>query len=331
MKFIDEVKIHVKAGDGGNGCIAFRREKYVPRGGPDGGDGGHGGSIYLLVDEGKNTLLDFRYQAIFKAKNGAKGMGKGMTGKTGADLVLPIPPGTMVYDAESGELLADLAVAGEKFLLAKGGNGGWGNTRFATSVNRAPRKANPGEEGEEKHIRLELKLLADVGLVGRPNAGKSTLLAAVSAAKPKIADYPFTTLVPQLGVVKLGEGNSFVMADIPGLIEGASNGAGMGIQFLKHIERTKVFLHLIDVQDPEFSDPWKSFLQIEKELLAYNPNFKDRPRIIVLSKIDAISDPKLLKDTEKLFKKKKYPVCAISSVTHEGIEELLQKISELLT
>jgi GTP-binding protein len=267
MKFIDEVKIHAKAGDGGRGCLSFRREKFVPLGGPDGGDGGRGGDVLLEVDMALSTLMDLRYRQHLKAKNGMPGMGKNMHGKGGDDLVIKIPPGTLVYDDETGELLADLTEADQGFKLLKGGQGGRGNARFLTSTNRAPRHTQPGVAGEERTLRLQLKLLADVGLVGLPNAGKSTLIASISAARPKIADYPFTTLVPNLGVVKHGDFRSFVMADIPGLIEGASDGQGLGTRFLRHIERTDLFLHLVDLSGLQEGDPVENFDKINRELV----------------------------------------------------------------
>jgi GTP-binding protein len=325
MKFIDEAKIYVYGGHGGNGCVSFRREKFVPRGGPDGGDGGHGGDVVLEVDGGRNTLLDLKGKRHFYARAGAGGKGKGMTGRGGRSEILRVPVGTLVKDADSGEILADLVTAGGKFIVAKGGRGGKGNTHFVSSTNRAPRQSQPGEAGEERTIRLELKLLADVGLVGRPNAGKSTLIARISAARPKIADYPFTTLVPQLGVVDAGNYKSFTVADIPGLIEGAHEGAGMGIRFLKHIERTRLFLHLIDLSDPTQTDPWESFQQIQKELESFSPEFVDHAQWVVLTKADLHSDFKELEKMRRLFEKRGYPTFIISAVTGKGIPELVRE------
>jgi GTP-binding protein len=323
MKFIDEAKIYVSGGHGGNGCVSFRREKFVPRGGPDGGDGGDGGDVILEVDAGRNTLLDLKGKRHFYGGAGVGGKGSGMTGRRGHTEILRVPIGTLVKDADTGEILADLVIAGETFIAAKGGRGGKGNMHFATSTNRAPRKAQPGEAGEERTIRLELKLLADVGLVGRPNAGKSTLIARISAARPKIADYPFTTLVPQLGVVDAGNYKSFTVADIPGLIEGAHEGAGMGIRFLKHIERTRLFLHLLDVSDPTQSDPWESFQEIQKELEAFSPEFADRTQWVVLTKADLHPGSKDLAKVQRMFRKKGYKTFVISAVTGAGIPELI--------
>ncbi len=281
MQFIDEVKIHAKAGDGGRGCLSFRREKFIPMGGPDGGDGGDGGDILLTVDSGLGTLLDFRYKIHYRAPNGAHGRGKNMHGKSGEPLVIRVPPGTLVYDQETGELLADLTDPDTCIPLLKGGQGGRGNARFATSTNRAPRHTQPGLPGEERWLRLELKLLADVGLVGPPNAGKSTLIAAVSAARPKIADYPFTTLVPNLGVVRYGGYKTFVMADIPGLIAGASEGHGLGTRFLRHVERTDLFLHLVDISPLQQDDPLDNFDLINRELARHKPELREKPQLVV--------------------------------------------------
>jgi GTP-binding protein len=340
MRFIDEAKIFVKGGDGGNGCASFRREAHEPRGGPDGGDGGHGGSIIFVVDPQLSTLSDFRYRREFKAPRGEHGRGKDQYGRSGEDFIVRVPVGTLVKD-EEGELLADLSIADEKFVVAKGGRGGRGNIRFKSSTNRAPRRADPGEAGEERWIQLELKLLADVGLIGKPNAGKSTLLSKISNARPKIADYPFTTLHPILGVVEpfhgrkgvrhesLADTPTFTVADIPGLIEGAHKGAGLGDQFLRHIERTKIFLHLIDVSDL-VEDPLHSYEEIRKELKAYNLEFLERPEWIVLNKIDLIKDASLLADYRKRFEKKKKKVFPISAVTGEGIRELITKLAEVV-
>ncbi len=331
MRFIDEAKIFVKGGDGGNGCISFRREAHEPRGGPNGGDGGNGGSVILRADSQLSTLADFRYRREFLAPRGEHGRGKDQYGKSGEDLLIRIPVGTLVKD-EAGDLLVDLSKAGEEFVIAKGGRGGRGNIHFATSTNRAPRRADPGQPGEEQQIQLELKLLADVSLIGKPNAGKSTLLSKISHAHPKIADYPFTTLVPVLGVVEpfKGEGPTFTVADIPGLIEGAHAGVGLGHQFLRHIERTKVFLHLIDVSDPE-QDPFATYEEIRKELKAYNPNFLKRTEWIVLTKMDAVHDKSLLKKHQKKFEKLKKKVFVISAATGEGVKELVNKLSGTLS
>jgi len=326
MKFIDEVQITVRGGGGGDGCVSFRREKYVPRGGPDGGNGGDGGTVVFEADPGMLTLLDFRYRKIFEAQRGGHGEGANRYGRTGRDEVIRVPVGTVVKDP-GGEILADLVEKGQRYLAAKGGRGGRGNLSYVSSVNRAPRQRSMGKPGEERELRLELKLLADVGLIGRPNAGKSTLISRISAAKPKIADYPFTTLQPVLGVVKAGL-RSFIVADIPGLIEGASEGAGMGVKFLRNIERTRVFLHLIDLSDPEYSDPWESYRMIEKELLAYSLEFKKRKRWVVFSKIDLLIDPKVLKKAEQVFAKKKLKTFAISAATGKGLEPLLQALAK---
>lgn len=327
MKFIDEVHITVRGGGGGDGCVSFRREKYVPRGGPDGGNGGDGGAVIFQADPGLLTLLDFRYRKIFEGERGGHGQGANRYGRTGRDEVVRVPVGTVVKDPESGEVLADLIEPGQRYLAAKGGRGGRGNLSYVSSVNRAPRQSTPGKAGEERELTLELKLLADVGLIGRPNAGKSTLISRISAAKPKIADYPFTTLTPQLGVVKAGL-KSFTVADIPGLIEGAHEGAGMGVKFLRHIERTRVFLHLIDLSDPEYPDPWKSYQMIDKELLAYSPEFKKRLRWVVFTKIDLLSDPKVLQKAEKAFAAKKLKTFALSAVTGKGVDKLLRALEK---
>jgi GTP-binding protein len=327
MKFIDEAKITVAGGGGGNGCVSFRREKYVPRGGPDGGNGGNGGNVVLQADAGLATLLDFRYNRRFEGERGEHGMGANRYGRTGRDNVIRVPVGTVIKNAETGEVLADLTKAGDSYLAAAGGRGGRGNKSFVSSVNRVPRTAKEGKPGEECLLKLELKLLADVGLIGRPNAGKSTLISRISAAKPKIADYPFTTLTPQLGVVKAGL-KSFTVADIPGLIEGAHQGAGMGMKFLRHIERTRLFLHLIDLSDPEFPDPWKSYKLIDAELKAYSPAFAKRPRWVVFSKIDLLGDSKVLQKAEKAFAAKKIKTFGISAVTGKGLDVLLKALTK---
>jgi len=333
MNFVDEVKITVKAGDGGRGCTSFRRERFVPNGGPDGGDGGDGGAIVLEVDSGLSTLLDLRYKVSYKARNGAPGMGKNRHGKNGEDELLRVPPGTLVYDAESGERLADLTREGERLVLIKGGQGGRGNARFATSTNRAPRYAQTGIPSEERKLRLELKLLADVGLVGLPNAGKSTLVSACSAARPKIADYPFTTLVPNLGVVRFGGYQSFVMADIPGLIEGASEGQGLGTRFLRHVERTDLFLHLVDVSELQPGDPEENFAALNRELERHNPELAAKPQLIALTKQDLPDVRERSIALRTTFEAAGYRVFAISAATGAGIEGLInhlgQELSEL--
>jgi len=321
--FIDEARIFVKAGDGGHGCCSFRREKYVPRGGPNGGDGGHGGSIILKADPQLHTLIDLTYQQQYRAQRGAHGEGKNCSGRGGEDRLIAVPVGTMAYDAESGELLADLSAPGQMLVAAKGGRGGRGNARFATPTHRAPRRADPGEPGEERTLRLELKLLADVGIVGFPNAGKSTLLSAISKARPKIADYPFTTLTPQLGVARDAAGRSFVVADIPGLIEGAHAGKGLGHQFLRHVERTRVMLHLVDAGVGREGDPVKEFRILRKELTAYQPELAEKPMVLAANKIDAQGDGGHVAALRRFAKKEKIPFFAVSAVTGEGLAPLL--------
>ena len=288
MKFVDEATIEVTAGKGGNGCVSFRREKYVPRGGPDGGDGGDGGSVFLEGDDALNTMIDYRYTRRFRADNGEAGRGRNCSGKSGVDLVLPVPLGTTVLDEDSGEVLGDIREAGDRLLVAQGGFHGLDNTRYKSSVNRAPRQSSPGTEGESRRLKLELKVLADVGLLGLPNAGKSTFIRAVSAATPKVADYPFTTLIPSLGVVSVDAHRSFVVADIPGLIEGASEGAGLGIRFLKHLTRNRVLLHLVDVAPIDGSDPAEAACAVIRELERFSPALAARPRWLVLNKIDLL-------------------------------------------
>jgi GTPase len=319
--FIDEAKITVKGGDGGHGCIAFRREKFVPKGGPSGGDGGSGGSIYLITNIHENTLLKFRFNHVFRADRGRHGEGSNKHGRNGADLEISVPVGTVVYDDETGTMIHDFTEPGERFLVAVGGRGGHGNAHFASSVNRAPSRAQDGKTGEEKTLRLELKLLADVGLVGYPNVGKSTLISRISAARPKIAAYPFTTLEPHLGVVSYDTYKSFVVADIPGLIEGAHLGHGLGTQFLKHIERTRLLLHLIDVSDMSERDPVDEFHAIESEMAEYNPDLPRKPKIIVAAKMDVAVKKKVQK-LERWCAKNNYELIKISSVTGEGLEDL---------
>ena len=327
MKFIDSARIFVKAGDGGDGCVAFRREKYVPRGGPSGGDGGRGGHVIFEADEGLFTLLDFKYQKHFEAKKGEHGRGKDQYGHTGDDTIVKVPLGTVIQDEKTGLVLAEFSKHGEKHVVAQGGKGGRGNIHFVTSTRQAPTKAEPGEEGEERWILLELKLLADVGLIGFPNAGKSTLLSVISKARPKIADYPFTTKNPVLGVVSYYDKN-FTVADLPGLIEGASEGVGLGIRFLKHVERTRVFLHLIDVLDPTHPDPVEAYSLIRKELEAFNPDFLNRPEIIVLSKADRPEALELIEKTKKYFQKKKKKVFIISAAASKGLDDLLKETAK---
>src|SRR5687768_13566742 len=333
--FVDEVDIHVEAGSGGRGCLAFRREKRVPRGGPSGGDGGHGGSVFIVASPHTNTLINFRFHPEFAAERGEHGQGSNRTGHTGEDLELAVPIGTLVYERTGDpdaplRLLADLAEEGQRVLVAKGGRGGMGNARFATSTNRAPRKVQPGESGEIKDIRLELKLLADVGLVGFPNAGKSTLISRISAARPKIADYPFTTLEPHLGVVDLGDFRTFVVADIPGLIEGAHSGAGLGDRFLRHIERTKLLLHLVDVSSVSGRDAVSDYETVNHELASYNQELATRPQFVVATKIDALDEPERLDSLRQRAGEDSKPFFAISSATGAGVRELINAVSAKL-
>ncbi len=327
--FIDEVKIYVKAGAGGNGMVSFRREKYVPQGGPSGGDGGRGGDVILEVSPHENTLLRLRYSRHYRAENGENGRSKNMHGRRGDDCVINVPPGTIVYDAETDQPLADLTEIGQRIVIAKGGRGGRGNARFATSTRQAPTFAEQGEPGEERHLRLELKLLADVGLVGYPNAGKSTLLAQVSAARPKIADYPFTTLTPNLGVVNIDD-NIFVMADIPGLIDGAHLGHGLGHQFLRHIERTRVIVHIIDAAALEGREPLVDFHTINRELAAYAPELAQRPQIVALNKMDLPEAQARAAALTEAIEALGHQVFCISAATGQGIKQLLRATYELL-
>ena len=327
--FVDEAEIHVAAGHGGSGALSFRREKFVPRGGPDGGNGGKGGSVYLVADPHRNTLVHFRFTSEFAAKRGGQGEGSLRTGRHGDDLDIAVPVGTIVFKhdplvPDSAEFFADLTKVGQRVLVAKGGRGGLGNAHFATSTNRAPRKHQPGEEGEQCHLRLQLKLLADVGLVGFPNAGKSTFIARVSAAKPKIADYPFTTLTPNLGVVTLSDDRSFVVADVPGLIEGAHQGHGLGHQFLRHIERTKVLIHLVDVSGASGRDPVEDFDTIRRELELYNRELLQKPELIVANKMDAVDDLDRVMRLEARAREMNLPFFRISAVTGEGVGPLLE-------
>jgi len=331
--FVDEAKIRVKAGDGGNGCMAFRREKFVPRGGPSGGDGGRGGDVIMESSERHNTLVHFRFNPEYKAERGRHGEGSNKTGREGDDVVLKVPVGTIVYDELTGELVHDFSNPDDRVIIAHGGRGGRGNARFATSTHQAPREHEQGFPGEERALRLELKLLADVGLVGYPNAGKSTLISRISAARPKIADYPFTTLQPNLGVVVVGEmpdERSFVVADIPGLIEGASEGAGLGTQFLKHIERTRLLAHLVDISDASGRpDPVQDFEVITHELANFGEGLDSKPTIVVATKIDAANPDKMAK-LKRFAKRKKLDFYTISAVTGEGVEELKRAMADRL-
>ena len=326
--FVDEVDIHVTAGDGGRGCLSFRREKFVPRGGPDGGDGGAGGSVYIVATPAKNTLVDFRFHPEFKARGGEGGQGKNRTGSTADDLEIEVPIGTLVFqkdiEVDEWHQVADLTELGQKVLVAQGGRGGWGNSRYVSSTNRAPRRTQPGLPGEERNLRLHLKLLADVGLLGFPNAGKSTLIARISAARPKIADYPFTTLVPNLGVVTMSGDRSFVVADVPGLIAGAHSGHGLGDRFLKHIERTKVLIHLVDVSGSSGRDPVEDFDTIMEELRLFSPAVAAKPQIVAANKIDALDDPSRLERLEKHVRSLDLPFHRISGATGDGIPTLLE-------
>lgn len=337
--FVDEAKIYVKAGDGGNGCVAFRREKYVPRGGPAGGDGGRGGSVYLEANPNDNTLLRYRYNREFKGDRGRHGEGSNCTGVSGEDLILQVPVGTLVYDSSGKELLADLKTPGQRVLVAEGGKGGRGNQHFAKPWHQAPREKEEGTTGEERHLRLELKLLADVGLIGFPNAGKSTLISVISAARPKIANYPFTTLEPNLGVVNADGGTgghgtemgrTFVVADLPGLIEGASSGAGLGIRFLRHVERTRLLAHLIDTSDATDADPVKAYEIIAGELGAFSESMLKKPMIVVATKIDATTERSRLEELEKFCKKKGLEFHAISAATGDGVKELVRSMADAL-
>jgi len=326
MQFIDEVKIWVKGGDGGRGCVSFRREKFIPRGGPNGGDGGKGGDAILMAREGLSTLLDLKYQQHYRAARGEHGKGKNQQGKSGEDLIIPVPLGTVAKDRETGEVLKDLTQEGEQFVAAKGGRGGRGNARFATSTRQAPRFAEPGEKGEERGLQLELKLLADVGIVGHPNVGKSTLLGRVSAARPKVADYPFTTLVPSLGVVSYGELKTFVMADIPGLIAGAHRGTGLGTRFLRHIERTLLLVHLVDISADPQNDPWLHYEEINEELGAFHPTLLEKPQMAVLNKIDLPAVRERVSQVRDTFRHHGVDLYAISAVTGEGVDEVVREI-----
>lgn len=331
MKFIDEALIDIKAGGGGRGCISFRREKYIPRGGPDGGNGGKGGDVSIVADSGLVSLLDFKYKRRYEAERGEHGQGSNCTGKDGEDIVIRVPVGTVLKNPETGEIVEDLIADGQSIVLAKGGRGGKGNAFFTSSTYQAPKFAQPGETGEERRLKLELKLLADVGIIGFPNAGKSTLISHISAAKPKIADYPFTTLQPHLGVVKFGEYQNFVVADIPGLIEGAHRGKGLGIKFLKHIERTSLFIHLIDISPYTERNPRKDFEIINRELKAWNPDMAKKPQIVVLNKIDITEARERLPRLLKFFKTKDLTAFAVSAATGEGLDKLIKYTGAMVT
>jgi GTP-binding protein len=327
--FIDEIQIHVHGGRGGNGCVAFRREKYVPRGGPSGGDGGDGGAVWLVGDLSRNTLYHLQFNSMYAAGRGRHGEGSNKTGKSADDLEVSVPLGTQVFDAETGELVGELLADGERLLVAAGGRGGRGNARFATATNQAPRHHEPGREGEERQLRLELKLLADVGVIGLPNAGKSTLISVVSAARPKIADYPFTTLVPQLGVVAEGPfSEPFVIADLPGLIAGAAQGAGLGHQFLRHVERCRVLVHLVDLSNPE-GNAVDDFVTVERELEAFNPDLLRRPRLLVGSKLDA-AIPERREELRQAAAERELPWFEISAATGEGVRPLVGEMARRL-
>ena len=327
MKFLDQCKLFIAAGAGGDGCVSFRREKYVAYGGPDGGDGGKGGSVWAEAVDGLNTLIDFRYKQHFKAQRGIHGMGRNRTGAGGEDVVLKVPVGTQIFEDDQETLIADLTEIGQRMLLAEGGSGGWGNLRFKSATNQAPRRYNPGLEGEERWIWLRLKLIADAGLVGLPNAGKSTFLSAVSAAKPKIADYPFTTLHPNLGVVSLGAGSSFVLADIPGLIEGAAEGAGIGTRFLGHIERCEVLLHLIDGSQ---DDPGEAYRVVREELTAYGADLENKIEILALNKIDTLNEELIADQARQLEEAAGHKPYLISGATGAGVQQVLGTLFEAM-
>ena len=326
MKFLDEAKVYIRSGDGGNGCVSFRREKFIEYGGPNGGDGGKGGDVIAIAVDGLNTLIDYRYQQHFFAKNGQAGMGKDRHGASGADAVLKVPFGTQIYEEDGSTLIADFTEPGQQIVLLRGGNGGFGNTHFKSSTNRAPRRANPGQAGEEQTIRLRLKLIADAGIVGFPNAGKSTFLAAVSAAKPKIADYPFTTLNPQLGVVNV-DGREFVLADIPGLIEGAHEGTGLGDRFLGHIERCRVLLHLVDGTAGDAGEAYKT---VRSELVAYGHELAQKPEVVALNKSDAMTAAEIKQQVARLKRDAKKTPLVISAVSHDGVRDALRALLKIV-
>jgi GTP-binding protein len=332
MKFVDEAVINAKAGDGGNGCISFRREKYVEFGGPDGGDGGDGGSVFLQADKSLSTLSDFRHRRFYEAERGENGASRNMTGKKGDDITIPVPIGTIIYDETTNEIIGDLTKDGQQAKVAQGGFHGLGNLRYKSSVNRAPRQSKPGSEGDLRTLRLEMKVLADVGLLGLPNAGKSSLITNVSSAKPRVADYPFTTLYPNLGVVRINVNQSFVIADIPGLIEGAAEGAGLGIQFLKHLSRTSLLLHLVDIAPMDQADPVESVRILEKELEKYSAELKDRERWLVINKIDLLPYDEVQMTCDDIITRLQWtnPVFQISAATGRGTQELVNKIMQYL-
>lgn len=326
MKFLDQAKVYIRSGDGGAGAVSFRREKFIEFGGPDGGDGGRGGDVWVEAVDGLNTLIDYRYQQHFKAQTGVHGMGRNRAGGKGADVVLKVPAGTQVYEEDNEQLICDLTVVGQRYLVGKGGNGGFGNQHFKTSTNQAPRRANPGQEGQERTIWLRLKLIADAGLVGLPNAGKSTMLATVTAARPKIADYPFTTLYPGLGVARV-HGREFVLADIPGLIEGAHEGVGIGDRFLGHVERTRVLLHLVSAQE---ESPLKAYRTVRKELEAYGGGLDEKPEIVVLSQIDTLDTDGRKKKIASLKRALGYTPMVMSAVSGEGVEDVLRALVDAI-
>ncbi|MBB3141658.1 Obg family GTPase CgtA [Halomonas organivorans] len=333
MQFVDEASIIVEAGKGGNGCLSFRREKYVPKGGPDGGDGGHGGSVHLIGDDALNTLIDFKYQRFYKAQNGQPGQGRQMSGRAGEDLHVKVPVGTTVIDEDTLEVIADVTEIGQVVTVAQGGRRGLGNIHFKSSTNRAPRRTTPGTEGERRNLRLEMKVMADVGLLGLPNAGKSTLIRSVSAAKPKVANYPFTTLVPNLGVVKLGQHEHFVMADIPGLIEGASDGAGLGLRFLKHLTRTRLLFHVVDVAPFDESDPVASAEAIAHELGEFSPTLAELPRWLVLNKLDLLPAEEREAVADEIVRRLGWegPVFRVSAISGDGTDALVQAAHRWIT
>lgn len=332
MKFVDEAEIQVEAGNGGNGCVSFRREKFIPFGGPDGGNGGDGGAVWLVADDSLNTLIDFRHQRMFRAERGQNGMGSQMTGRRGEDVQIKVPVGTVVTHVDTDEVIGDLTAPGQTLLVARGGEGGRGNMTFKSSTNRAPRQSTPGSEGDRRRLRLELKLLADVGLLGFPNAGKSTFVRAVSAATPKVADYPFTTLAPRLGVVRVGGHRSFVIADIPGLIEGAAGGTGLGIQFLRHVQRNRLLLHLVDMAPMDETSPADQVRIIEEELQAFDPELLERPRWLVLNKIDLLPPDQAQEQARALVRELDWqaPWFTISALSRQGTEEICARAMAFL-
>jgi GTP-binding protein len=330
MKFVDQVKVFVRAGDGGRGCVSFRREKFIPMGGPDGGDGGRGGQVIIKAKQDMNTLLDIRYRQQYRADKGQHGMGSDMHGRNGKDSIITVPPGTLIKNEETGEVLYDLTKDGEEFIVVKGGRGGMGNAHFKSATRQAPRFAQPGEPGEEKTLILELKLLADIGLIGLPNAGKSTLISSLSSARPKIADYPFTTLKPALGVVKYRDFKSFVIADIPGLIEGAHKGTGLGFQFLRHVERTSVLLHLVDISEMSEGEPEENLEKINRELKLYSPELLDKPMAVAGTKLDIKGDGQRLDRLMNYCKDKHYDFFPICAATGEGLKELISYLAKIV-